>query len=207
MPAKLLRSPFELAIALTMSIGCVFSLIGCGDVADSVSDVSEGTAKTSGFDADSVWLASKPPGDVITPTAVKEAEGEALVATVAGRIDAGDMSPFQSGQLAFMLSQLPEAGHESDDPDHADNCPFCKRKLANAPKAIVQWVGDDGSVLAGDVQAALGLKKGEVIWATGKAQYIAAVNTVIIDASGLYRPTVSDPTTGIDQPADPLLTK
>jgi len=136
-------------------------------------------------------LDEKPDGDVKTPTDVKELEGETVQTVVAGRIDAGDLDPFQPGELSFVISQLPDADHAAGDPDHADNCPFCKRKLKNAPKAIVQFLGDDGSVLGGDARQTLGLEQGDVVYVTGMATYDATVNTVMIDATGVYRRTGS----------------
>ncbi|MCO8121027.1 hypothetical protein NHH03_04700 [Stieleria sp. TO1_6] len=131
--------------------------------------------------------AEQPDGPTMTPTEIKDSGTDAIATVLAGRIDAGDMDPFQPGEMAFMLSEMPDEGHAADDPDHADNCPFCAHRLKNAPKAIVQFRGDDGKVLAGDPRQTLGLQKGDVVYVTGSAQYNPAVNTVIVDAASVFR--------------------
>ncbi|MEL6105347.1 MAG: hypothetical protein AAFU85_04895 [Planctomycetota bacterium] len=133
-------------------------------------------------------LDSTPEGDVHSPTDVKDAEGEAVEGVFAGRIDAGDIDPFQPGQTSFMLSQLPDEGH-SDDPEHADNCPFCARKLKNAPKAMVTFLGDDGAAIQGDAQQDLGLKKGDVVLVVGSASYNSDLNTVLVEADNFFLKT------------------
>ncbi len=132
-------------------------------------------------------LAEMPGGEIVTPTQVKVLAGETASVVIAGRIDAGSVDPFQPGEMTFMISQLPDEGHAADDPEHADNCPFCKRELANAPKAIVQFRGADGNVLPGDARKELSVEKGDVVYVTGTAQYNAAVNTVMVDATGVFR--------------------
>lgn len=141
------------------------------------------SAKLSALILDSI-----PEGDVHSPTDVKDAEGEAVEGVFAGRIDAGDIDPFQPGQTSFMLSQLPDEGH-SDDPEHADNCPFCARKLKNAPKAMVTFLGDDGTAIAGDAQQDLGLKKGDVVMVVGSASYNSDLNTVLVEAEKFFLKT------------------
>jgi hypothetical protein len=163
----------------------VIALSGCGAGTDTVEVVP--AAESSEQPARQLVLSEKPQGDVVSPTDVMELKGESTSAVLAGRVDAGDLDPFQSGEVAFMVSQLPDEEHAADDPDHADNCPFCKRKLANAPKAIVQFRGNDGEVLAGDPRAELGLEKGDTVYVTGTSQYYPEVNTVMVNATGVYR--------------------
>lgn len=131
-------------------------------------------------------LAKMPEGDVFTPTKVKELGGETVSTVLAGRIQAGDVDPFQPDQVAFLISEVPDLKF-ADDPDHVDNCPFCKRALAKAPKAIVRFRGKDGEILSGDARAILGLSKGDVVYVTGTAHFNDAINTVIMEATSLYR--------------------
>lgn len=165
-------------------------VVGCGKSDSDISldlPIDNESIESTSVQVAPMVLDAKPEGDAKTPTDLKEsnAEGESVV--LAGRIDAGDMDPFQQGRIAFMVSELPEEGHADDDPDHADNCPFCKRRLENAPKAIVQFVGDDGQSLAGNARAELGLEQGDIVYVTGFATYNAAVDTVMVDATGVYR--------------------
>ncbi|QDT10153.1 hypothetical protein [Planctomycetes bacterium K23_9] len=132
-------------------------------------------------------MLSQEPADAITPTDAIEAASDSVELTLAGRIHAGDIDPFQAGQAAFMLTQLPDEGHGADDPDHADNCPFCKRRLEKAPKAIVQFKDDDGKVLDVDAKELFGIKKGDAVVVRGKVAYQEATNTLTVDATGLFK--------------------
>lgn len=136
---------------------------------------------------DAMVLDAMPEGKPATPTEIKESGEQPIAGIVAGRIDAGEIDPFQAGKLAFLISELPDESHAPDDPEHADNCPFCKRKLQNAPKAIVEFRDSDGSVLDGNARSELGLEQGDVVYVSGTAQYNSAVNTVMVDAIGVYR--------------------
>ncbi len=175
------RRPYCVALAAVLFA----ALCGCEAGVDTVEVIP--SAESSDQAARPLVLEEKPQGDVVSPTEVMELKGKPTSAVLAGRVDAGDIDPFQSGQIAFMVSQLPDEGHASDDPDHADNCPFCKRKLENAPKAIVQFRGDSGEVLQGDPRAKLGLAKGDIVYVTGTSQYHPEVNTVMVNATGVYR--------------------
>ncbi|MEM6472381.1 MAG: hypothetical protein AAF802_22655 [Planctomycetota bacterium] len=127
-----------------------------------------------------------PGGEILTPTDVKELEGESVSAVIAGKIDGGDIDPFQPGKIAFLISQLPDEAHSGGDPDHVDNCPFCKRKLENAPKALVEFKGVDGATLDGDAASVLGVKAGDTVVVTGTAVYDSVVNTVLVEATGVH---------------------
>ena len=86
-----------------------------------------------------------------------------------------------------MLSQLPDEGHGADDPDHADNCPFCKRKLKNAPKAIVEFADANGKLLKLDAQQLFNIAKGDAVIVQGTAHYDETINTIKFKANGLYK--------------------
>lgn len=168
---------------------CCTLITGCGAPSDSLTTENpsgSGQGMVNGANS-SLVLVSMPAGEITSPTDIKELGGEAATTVLAGRIDAGDMDPFQPGEVAFMISQLPDEGHGSDDPDHADNCPFCKHRLANAPKAIIQFHAADGSVLSGNARRALSLEKGDVVYITGSAQFNPAVNTVMMSATGVFK--------------------
>ena len=132
------------------------------------------------------YILTTEPADPQTPTEIKESVTEPTLVAIAGRIHAGDAVPFQDGVASFLISQLPEGDHAEDDPDHADNCPFCKRKLKNAPKAVVRVLDDSGEVLAVDARKLLGIAKGDVVVVRGSATYLEPVNTVQIDAQGIF---------------------
>ena len=132
------------------------------------------------------YILTTEPANPQTPTEIKESVTEPTLVAIAGRIHAGDAVPFQDGVASFLISQLPEGDHAEDDPDHAENCPFCKRKLKNAPKAVVRVLDESGEVLAVDARKLLGIAKGDVVVVRGTATYLEPVNTVQIDAQGIF---------------------
>lgn len=102
---------------------------------------------------------------------------------VVGRIFAGDFEPWENGQASFLISELPAQGHGAEH--DADNCPFCKRKAAQAPKAMVRFSDEAGSTLAIDARKLFDLKTQDVVVVRGTAT-VAELNTLIIDATSLH---------------------
>jgi hypothetical protein len=58
--------------------------------------------------------------------------------------------------------------------------------LKNAPKAVVRILDDSGEVLTVDARQLLGIAKGDVVVVRGSATYLEPVNTVQIDAEGIF---------------------
>ncbi|MCC9658552.1 hypothetical protein [Rhodopirellula halodulae] len=106
--------------------------------------------------------------------------------TLVGKVDAGEFEAFEPGSATFMLSELPDEAHTGGDPEHADNCPFCKRRAANAPKAVVQIIDNAGSVRETRADQLAGLAKGDVVTVSGKATYDADVNTITIQSQKIH---------------------
>ncbi|HBJ37223.1 MAG TPA: hypothetical protein DDZ51_21200 [Planctomycetaceae bacterium] len=110
---------------------------------------------------------------VIKPDEEATPDGEIAAAeltesvVIVGRIFAGDMEPWDTGKASFLIAELPDEGHgEGHD---ADNCPFCKRKAAKAPTAIVQFVDSDGQVIPIDARKLFGVDKKDVVVIRGQA--------------------------------------
>ena len=158
------------AVALLVVVGCD----GSGD------------APVEAEAAGQQYLLSEPPADPLSVTEASEMLSEPGEVTLVGRIDAGDFEPFEAGKATFVLSELPDDSHGAGDPDHADNCPFCKRKLANAPKALVQFVDDAGKVLPLDAQKAFGVQKQDVVVVHGQGEFRKDVGMVRVNADSLY---------------------
>ena len=136
------------------------------------------------------WSDTPLAGQAKTPTEIKEAaseSGEAREVLIAGRIDAGEFTAFGKGEATFILSQLPDDAHGGDDPNHADNCPFCKRKLKNAPKAIVRFEDSEGEVIAVAVDQLFGLTEKDIVLVQGQARYDKLLNSVLVKATKLSR--------------------
>jgi hypothetical protein len=88
------------------------------------------------------------PVDPLTPTAAKETllskdapKGPQQI-VIAGRIGAKGMEPFLENKASFVLQEIPADDHAGKAGHDADNCPFCKKRSANAPMVAVQFVGE-----------------------------------------------------------------
>ena len=168
-----------------LTLMCVGLLtVGCDrDSATSTTNPSEARPTSVA----SKHLLSDEPSDAIALTEAAESLGsESKSITLIGKIDAGEFSAFQEAEATFMLSELPQDGHGVDDPDHEDNCPFCKRRAANAPKAIVQIVDDEGNVIPTDARQLLGVQKGDRVIASGNATFDDSVNAITVQCEKIY---------------------
>ena len=146
----------------------------------------QSTENRSTASIDSRFILSTEPAGAVTPTEAMDAHSDDGPIVLVGRVDAGDIEPFEQGIASFMLSELPDAEHAGGDPNHADNCPFCRRKLEKAPKAVVRVVGDDGSVVQVDARELLGISKGDTLVVRGTGGYREDIHTVEIAASGVF---------------------
>jgi hypothetical protein len=127
-----------------------------------------------------------PPGEAVSITEASESLAEPGQVTLIGRIDAGDLEPFEPGKATFVLSEVPDPEHTGGDPDHADNCPFCKRRLQNAPKAVVRFLGESGEVISEDARQLLGVKEQDVVMVSGSAHFQPDLDTLLVDAETVY---------------------
>ena len=113
------------------------------------------------------------PLDPLTPTAAKETllsqdapKGPQAI-VIAGRIGAKGMEPFLENKASFVLQEIPADDHAGKAGHDADNCPFCKKRSANAPMVAVQFVGADGKVLPLDARKLFGIQKGQEVVVSG----------------------------------------
>ena len=113
------------------------------------------------------------PEEALTPTAAKEtllaagAGREPQPIVLAGRINAKGMEPFLENKASFVLLEIPADDHAGKAGHDADNCPFCKKRSANAPMVAVQFVGSDGKVLPLDARKLFGVQKGQEVVVSG----------------------------------------
>lgn len=134
------------------------------------------------------WIKEDALGPSLPPGAEIEVTSEpARPVLLVGRINAGEFDPFADDEATFVLSEMPDEAHAGDDPDHPDNCPFCKKKLENAPKAIVRLEADDQTVLPISADQLLGLSTNDVVVVQGQARYDETLNSVLINAEKVYK--------------------
>jgi hypothetical protein len=104
---------------------------------------------------------------------------------VRGRIDAGDLNPFEPDRAAFLVSEIivdPNGGEGHD----ASSCPFCKRRAEKAPKAHVILVDEAGQPLKSPADKLLSLNKGDIVQVAGKATFDESLNTLTVRATGVH---------------------
>lgn len=123
-----------------------------------------------------------------SPLSIGEAKASAETSanvTLVGRIGAGDIDPFDSQVAAFMLSEAP-TDHEQQEGHDADNCPFCKRRAANAPKAHVTMIGDSDAPIAHSAPKLLGVKKGDQVVVRGQGIWNPELNVLEVKSKEIY---------------------
>jgi hypothetical protein len=129
------------------------------------------------------------PAGAITPTVAKQKLGPTPQPIVlAGRIGARGMEPFLDGKASFVLVEIPADDHAQKPGHDADNCPFCKKKNANAPMVAVQFVGADGKPIPIDARKLFGVAKGTdvVVQGTGVFDAKLAIPIIQFTADGMH---------------------
>lgn len=128
-------------------------------------------------------LAAEPP-DAVTPTAAKAALAKSpQKMVIAGRIAGKGIDPFVKGKASFAMLQLPD-DHAKKPGHNADDCPFCKKRLAKAPMVAVQFVGSDGKELPIDARELFGVSQNAEVVVTGTASFNPKLALPIIQLKG-----------------------
>lgn len=132
-------------------------------------------------------LAAEPAGAVSLTAAKEQLAVEPRPIVVVGRIGGRGADPFVKGKASFSLVEVPDA-HASKPGHKADDCPFCKKRAANAPIAAVQFVGPDGTELPVDARTLFGVKEGQDVVVRGSGAFDPALGVPIIQltAEGLH---------------------
>jgi hypothetical protein len=107
---------------------------------------------------------------------------------IAGRIGARGMDPFLEGKASFSLLEIPADDHAHKPGHDADDCPFCKKRNANAPMAAVQFLGADGKPIPVDARKAFGVQKGSDVVIRGTAVFDPKLGIPVIQmtADGIF---------------------
>jgi len=131
----------------------------------------------------SLSLAQEPAG-AVTPTAAKAKLAKSpQKLVIAGRIAGKGIDPFVKGKASFAMLQLPD-DHAKKPGHNADDCPFCKKRLAKAPMVAVQFVGPDGQELPIDARELFGVKQGAEVVVVGTASFNPKLALPIIQLKG-----------------------
>ena len=126
------------------------------------------------------------PAAATTIADAKAAAAENPDVLFVARIAQDEHEAFVPGRAAFLVTEIlaDEAGHGGKD--HADNCPFCSRKAAEAPQAAVQFLGESGQPLAVDARKLFGIRPGDTVVIRGQGEVLAELDMFQVAADGIY---------------------
>ncbi len=166
----------------TVLVG-VFLVSACCATAASFAETAAADAATE------LVLAEEPAGALPLAQARGKLGLEPKPVVIAGRIGGkGTTDPFLEGKASFSLMEIPADDHASKPGHDADNCPFCKKRQANATMAAVQFLGADGKPIPVDARKLFGVEKGQdvVIRGTGVFNPKLGVPIIQVNADGIF---------------------
>lgn len=122
-------------------------------------------------------------------TTIDAARAEAIEnprVTFVGRITGNEHEVFVPRQASFVVTEIlaDEVGHGGKD--HAENCPFCKQRAANAPRAAVHFVDSSGELLAVDARELFGIRVGDTVVIRGQGEVPTELDMLQVTADGIY---------------------
>lgn len=131
-------------------------------------------------------LLDEAPANAMSIVEAKAAISENASVSVSALIAPDEDEAFVPGQAIFLVTEIlpDEDGHAGKE--HADNCPFCKRKAAQAPRAAVQFVDESGEPLRADARELFGVQCGDEVVIRGKGELFAELNIFQVTADGIY---------------------
>jgi hypothetical protein len=132
---------------------------------------------------ESLVLPAEPAGAVSLAAARGTLGLEPKPVVVAGRIGGKGMEPFLEGKASFSLLEIPEDDHAEKPGHNADDCPFCKKRQANATMAAVQFLGPDGKAIPVDARKLFGVEKGQDVVIRGTGVFDAKLGVPIIQVT------------------------
>lgn len=182
----MLARPVSLTFVLTAAV-----LVGCRETKTVDPAVVE--------QARAEFLLAEEPTGAVTPAELREEEGfTAGEVTLVGQIGGIPNPwkgietdfPWRGGEASLFLVDPGTAGafaeHSADDPDHAENCPFCSSNAGDNADAVavVTFRGANGETIPVGAKELLALKDNAVVVVRGDARLDG--DTLIVDAQGIY---------------------
>ena len=154
---------------------CIVSIVGCEKPVDAeLLKLRDAT------------LLQVEPESFVTIDAAQKSVKDGAQITVEGCVDlaASDSKPGMKKAVFLIRKILPnDHGGSSHDPS---TCPFCKKRLAAAPKAAVAFVDETGKALPYDPETLLGIEQGDLVVVSGKAKYDKDLELLQIKAGKLF---------------------
>ena len=133
----------------------------------------------------STLMLKSEPANAISLTEAKNTLAEESDIVLVGKIGSGKLSPFDPAKAAFVLSEAP-LKHEEDEGHDASDCPFCKRRAAEAPIAFVELRNETDKAITVGAEKLLGLKDGQTVVIEGRGVYSTEEDSLQIVANKIF---------------------
>jgi len=131
-------------------------------------------------------LLTAEPAEATTISEAKAGASENPRVVFVARVTGDEREAFVPGHAAFVVTEILADDDGHGGKDHADNCPFCQRKSATAPRAAVQFVDESGQPLAVDSLKLFGIRSGDAVVICGKGELLAELDMFQVTADGVY---------------------
>lgn len=132
------------------------------------------------------FLCDLKPSDPLSLTDAKGKLQQEADVTLVGKVGTGKLDPFVKGRAQFVLSEAPAGGH-GDEKDHdSTECIYCRRRLAEAPLAIVELHNASGAVIPVSAKEALGIVDGQRLVIEGRGKYDPELNSISLVAKQVF---------------------
>jgi hypothetical protein len=128
---------------------------------------------------------SSEPANAITLTDAKGLLETEQQVVLVGKVGSGSLNPFENGKSIFAMSEAP-ADHGEDPSHNASECPFCKRRAAEAPIATVELCDANGSPFSYGADQLLNLKAGQTVVVEGNALFMPDTDMIRMKSQRIF---------------------
>ena len=163
---------------MLLRTGLLAGVFVAGSALAALADVDIAAVRTA------LVLAEEPAAAVSLEVARQKLGTTPQPVVVVGRIGAKGMDPFLAGKASFSLLEVPADDHAEKPGHNADDCPFCKKRQANATMAAVQFLGPDGKPIPVDARQLFGVEKGQDVVVRGTGVFDAKLGIPVIQLTG-----------------------
>ena len=163
---------------MLLRTGLLAGVFVAGSALAALADVDMAAVRTA------LVLAEEPAAAVSLEVARQKLGTTPQPVVVVGRIGAKGMDPFLAGKASFSLLEVPADDHAEKPGHNADDCPFCKKRQANATMAAVQFLGPYGKPIPVDARQLFGVEKGQDVVVRGTGVFDAKLGIPVIQLTG-----------------------
>lgn len=114
---------------------------------------------------------------------VTESEtGEVSGVVLRGRINAGELPPWEENAAAFVLTD--STGHDGDEEHDPHTCPFCSRNIRDYLARVV-FADEQGQIINIDSRKLFGLRENQTVAVRGTIS-LPESDILLVKATDLY---------------------